>query len=162
MGGGNGIKRAAFTSRRATRHIELPLLLSPGPKGERAKTGATSMTRAAALQLLVCALVATSVSAAYDGSLFSWHPILMSVSVAASLSAMNAMKAHGLRAHAAHSSLQMVAVWCMIGGLIVMYRVKEEKGGDRGDACGGKRGQKINPFFFITSCINLDLNKIAC
>jgi hypothetical protein len=34
--------------------------------------------------------------------------------------------------HALHSFLQMVAVWCMVGGVVVMYRVKEEKGGERG------------------------------
>jgi len=34
--------------------------------------------------------------------------------------------------HALHSFLQMVAVWCMVGGVVVIYRVKEEKGGERG------------------------------
>ena len=78
--------------------------------------------------LLLVSLTATSVYAAYDGSLFAWHPILMTLSVATSFTAANVMKSKGMKWHAVHSTLQMLATWCMVGGMVVMWRVKEEKG----------------------------------
>jgi hypothetical protein len=80
------------------------------------------------LELLLASLTGTSMYAAYDGSLFAWHPILMTLSIAVSFSAANVMKTKGVKWHAVHSTLQMVAVWCMVGGVVVMWRVKEEKG----------------------------------
>lgn len=82
------------------------------------------------LQLLLASLASTSLYAAYDGSLFAWHPILMTLAMASSFSAANAMRSMGMKWHAVHSTLQMVAVWCMVGGMVVMWRVKEEKGGE--------------------------------
>ena len=80
------------------------------------------------LQLLLASLTCTSLYAAYDGSLFAWHPILMTLSVATSFSAANVMRSRGMKSQVVHSTLNMIAVWCMVGGMVVMWRVKEEKG----------------------------------
>ena len=81
-------------------------------------------------QALIVSLGITSAYAAWDGSLFAWHPTLMTLGLCASLSGSAWMKARGVRWHAFHSSLQMMAVYSMVGGAVVMYRVKELNGGD--------------------------------
>ena len=91
-----------------------------------------AFSQAACLQALLFTLTATAVLAAYDGSLFAWHPILMTLAFPLfSFSAANVMRSRGLGAHSRHVWLQMGAGVCAVGGVVVMYRVKESKGGER-------------------------------
>jgi hypothetical protein len=69
-----------------------------------------AFTQAACLQALLFTLTATAVLAAYDGSLFAWHPILMTLAFPLlSFSAANVMRSRGLGAHSTHVWLQMGA-----------------------------------------------------